>query len=119
MIGRRGRSVHIGRRAEAAAERFLVGKGLEPVARNYRTRAGEIDLVMRARTELVFVEVRHRRDSRFGSAAESIDGPKRRRLVAAALHYLQRYGEQPCRFDVVTLDGDGAADWIPNAFGAE
>ncbi len=104
--------------AERSAERYLKARGLKTAHRNYRTRRGEIDLVMRDRNELVFVEVRHRSDRRHGSAAASVGPQKQRRLLAAAQHYLQRYGDQPCRFDVLAFDGDAEPEWIPDAFQA-
>ncbi|HEX7466326.1 MAG TPA: YraN family protein, partial [Usitatibacter sp.] len=88
--------------AEEAAARYLEERGLEIVARNYRTRLGEIDLVARDGATLVFVEVRMRSSERFGGAAESIGWRKRSRLEAAARQYLARLRREPaCRFDVV------------------
>jgi putative endonuclease len=102
--------------AEERAARFLERHGLELVARNYRTRQGEIDLIARDGAVLVFVEVRMRSGNRFGGGAETIDWRKQRRLVAAARHYLMRLGHEPaCRFDVVSLEGD-APTWIRGAF---
>jgi putative endonuclease len=104
--------------AEEAAARFLERNGLAIVARNYRTRMGEIDLVAREGATLVFVEVRMRSCDRFGGGAESIGWRKRSRIEAAARHYLSRLRrEPPCRFDVVTLDG-GTPVWIKGAFEA-
>ena len=105
--------------AEQSAERYLRRRGLKTLDRNYRTHRGEIDLVMREGKELVFVEVRHRGDQRYGTAAATVGPQKQRRLVAAAQHYLQRHGEQPCRFDVVVFDGDADPEWIPDAFQAD
>jgi putative endonuclease len=107
-----------GLEAEAAAARLLESKGLAIVARNYRTRFGEVDLVAREGATLVFVEVRSRSSRAFGGAAASIDARKQARLVAAARHYLARLGAEPaCRFDVVTWDGDsGPPAWIRGAF---
>jgi len=113
-----------GRRAESLACGFLQGHGLRLLARNYRCRCGEVDLVMSDGDTTVFVEVRYRRHAGFGSGAESVDARKRRRLTAAALHYLQRHGEAaqgPSRFDVVSMSGPPQApgiDWIRNAFEA-
>ncbi len=104
--------------AEEAAARFLEGNGLAIVARNYRTRMGEIDLVARDGATLVFVEVRMRSCDRFGGGAESIGWRKRSRIEAAARQYLSRLRrEPPCRFDVITLDG-GTPVWIKGAFEA-
>jgi putative endonuclease len=105
-----------GHEAEEQAARFLAGQGLAIVARNFRTRLGEIDVVARDGATLVFVEVRYRASEAFGGAVESITAAKRRRIVAAANQYLARLGaEPPCRFDVVTLEGE-AAQWIRAAF---
>ena len=117
--GRRTRAQAAGGAAEEIAERFLGRRGLEVVARNYRTRMGEIDLVARDGATLVFVEVRMRGASgaRFGGAASSVDFRKRARIEAAARHFLARLAhEPPCRFDVVTLDGDNAIEWHRAAF---
>lgn len=104
--------------AEQAAARFLEARGLAIVDRNYRTRLGEIDLVARDGPVLVFVEVRCRADARWGSALESITASKRRRIVAAARHYLARIGrEPPCRFDVVAVEEEETT-WLRGAFDA-
>jgi len=105
-----------GAAAEEQAARFLERQGLAIVARNYRTRFGEIDLVAREGAILVFVEVRMRSSPGFGGAAGSIGPRKQARIVAAARQFLARIGrEPPCRFDVVTLDGD-TPNWLRGAF---
>ena len=85
--------------------------------------SGELDLVVLApdRLTIVFVEVRYRRRADFGSAIESVDAPKRRKLELTALAWLQKH--QACdsavRFDVVGVQPDGPAyslDWIQGAF---
>ena len=104
--------------AEDAAARFLERAGLAIVARNYRTRLGEIDLIARDGATLVFVEVRLRANDRCGGGAESIGMRKRARIEAAARQYLARIRrEPPCRFDVITLD-DGVPAWLRGAFEA-
>jgi len=115
--GRRTAAQVKGGAAEEAAARFLSRKGLQVLARNYRTRLGEIDLVAREGETLVFVEVRLRSSARFGGAAESVDPRKRMRIASAARHFLARLGREPaCRFDVVTLDGDDVGEWLRGAF---
>ena len=105
-----------GARAEEIAARFLAEQGLQVVARNFRTRLGEIDVVARDGATLVFVEVRLRTRDDYGGALESIDGNKRRRIVAAANGYLALLGrEPPCRFDVITVE-ERSAHWIRAAF---
>ena len=105
--------------AENRAAAFLEGQGLKVLERNYRCRFGEIDLIAASGATLVFVEVRARRSGAFGGAAGSITATKRRRLVAAARHYLaRRRADQACRFDVVLLQGDEQRiEWVTNAFG--
>jgi putative endonuclease len=90
------------------------------LARNYRCRGGEIDLVCQDGETLVFVEVRLRSGNRFGCAAESITAAKRGRLLLAARHYLAGKPERPCRFDAVLLDAPdpGRIAWIRNAIEA-
>lgn len=106
-----------GKQAEAQAEQFLCQQGLKLVERNYRCKLGEIDLIMRDGDSLVFVEVRLRRHSGFGSAAESVTPQKQRKLILAAQHYLQHAGKnQPCRFDIVGLDQQSPPTWLKNAF---
>lgn len=109
-----------GTAAEELAARFLAQRGLHIVARNYRCRGGEIDLVCRDGATLVFVEVRLRSNRRFGGAAASITAAKRRRLIRAAGHYLAGRPMPVCRFDAVLLDRLDAAgiEWIRNAFDA-
>jgi putative endonuclease len=97
--------------AEARAAAHLETLGREVVARNYRIPGGEIDLISRADGVLVFTEVRQRRGSRYGSAAESVTGRKLALMHRAALTYLTReHGRDdlPCRLEVLTIDGPAA-----------
>jgi putative endonuclease len=107
-----------GARAEELCAELLRKAGLRVLARNWRCRHGEIDLVAEEGATLVFAEVRLRHDARFGGAAESITAAKRSRLLAAARLYLSRRPETDCRFDVLLLDGleAGRVQWIRNAF---
>ena len=76
------------------------------IARNFRTRRGEIDVIVRDRDTLVFVEVRLRSRATYGGAAASITPAKRARLIKAAHAYLATLArEPPCRFDAILLDG--------------
>jgi putative endonuclease len=113
--------LEIGAEIEAMALGFLQAEGLKLVCRNYRCRRGEIDLIMHDGCVLVFIEVRYRKSSYFGSAAESITATKRQRITTAAAHYLQHSrgsGNMPCRFDVVavTVAEHRNLDWIKDAF---
>ena len=108
-----------GEDAEALAAAYLVRRGLQLLARNWRVRGGEIDLVCADGDSLVFVEVRLRRGQAFGGAAASITSAKQRRLIHAARHYLQSYGgDRACRFDAVLLENlsETGLNWVKNAF---
>ena len=107
--------------AERAALAYLECRGLQLLERNYRCPAGELDLVMLERRELVFVEVRYRRDERFGGAAFSVDAGKRRKLRRTGEDFLQHHPRlvyDGCRFDVVAVTGaaEYRFDWISDAF---
>lgn len=109
-----------GKDAEARAASFLESQGLHIVARNYRGRYGEIDLIARDGAVLVFVEVRARSSNAFGGAAASITPAKREKLTRTALQYLSTLGRTPqCRFDAVLLgNAVSPIEWIRDAFGA-
>ena len=109
-----------GARAEQLCAELLQTAGLRILARNWRCRHGEIDLIAEEGRTLVFAEVRYRRDTRFGGAAESITDAKQARLVAAAGLYLAGRPQADCRFDVLLLDAlqGGRIRWIRNAFSA-
>jgi len=107
----------LGHAAESRAEAFLKAHGLTLVARNWRCRFGEIDLIMQDGATLVFVEVRLRSRSDFGGAAASVTTAKQRKLLTAARQYLSTLKMlPPCRFDVVALSGNAPPEWIKNAF---
>jgi len=114
-----------GSRAEKLARRYLEQQGLRFEQANFRCRRGEIDLIMRDNDTLVFVEVRYRNNSRYGSAAETVDRHKQRKLVTTALFYLQsrpQLARLASRFDVIAINGDGDSshiDWHPNAIQAQ
>ena len=104
--------------AEQHAARYLQQQGLKPVAQNYRSRFGEIDLIMQDGATLVFVEVRLRRSANFGGAAASIDARKQQRIIRTAQQYLAGLAHiLPCRFDAVLMD-DSGVQWLRNAFEA-
>lgn len=101
--------------AEERALNYLQQHGLTLVARNFRCKGGEIDLILQDRGDLVFVEVRQRASRTYGGAAASVTARKQARLIVAAQTFLQRYRTQPgCRFDVVAIDAD-QIDWLRNA----
>ena len=130
-IDRRARGASV----EAAAREYLLRAGLREIAANAAYRGGELDLVMfddskpgnsrLAGGTLVFVEVRYRRDARFGGGAASVDAGKRRKLVHAAQAFLQAHREfatTACRFDVIDASGDPEHPdiaWLRDAFRAD
>lgn len=108
----------VGGRGEQTALEYLRRKGLRLLLRNYLCKGGELDLVMLDGTTLALIEVRVRRDNRFGGAAASITAAKQRRIVVASKHLLLTHRELAAyraRFDVVALD-DGRIEWIRDAF---
>ncbi|HWB30417.1 MAG TPA: YraN family protein [Vicinamibacterales bacterium] len=100
----------LGKCGEDAACAELARRGYAILARRYRTRFGEIDIVSRDGDTIVFVEVKARRTTRRGAAAEQISFWKRRRITAMALDYLSsaRLLDRRCRFDVVAIDEAGS-----------
>lgn len=108
-----------GQQTEQLACAYLQASGLSLVARNYRSRFGEIDLIMENEHCLVFVEVRYRKHQQFGGAAASISVSKQQRLIRTALAYLQHAKSQkPARFDVIAVDAQQRINWIQQAFHA-
>jgi putative endonuclease len=111
-----------GQRVENAARSYLEQRGLKLLDANFRTRFGELDLVLEHGPAVVFAEVRYRRRPEFGSAAASVDARKQAKLRAAAELYLcarPAARRRPCRFDVVAVTPGTTGldiDWIQNAF---
>ena len=112
---------------ECRAARWLRDQqGLPLVARNFRGKTGEIDIIARDGEHLVFVEVRARSNPRYASAAASVDRRKQQRLLRTAHLFLRAHPELaalPCRFDVITFDPPQSGTepgirWIRGAFTA-
>ena len=110
-------SIQRGQQYEELALRYLLDQGLVLIARNYRCRWGELDLLMEEQGTLIVVEVRFRKSDRYGGALESVTAKKQARVVAATKHYIMTHKiNQPIRFDVLAITGDSQLDWIKNAF---
>jgi putative endonuclease len=109
-----------GARAEELCGRLLERAGLKVLARNWRCRFGEIDLIAEERGTVVFAEVRYRACASHGGAAESVGAAKRARLAAAARAWLAGRPERPCRFDVLVVESlpQARIRWIRDAFEA-
>ena len=99
----------LGKIGEDLACRELERRGYAIVARRYRRRGGELDIIARDGETVVFVEVKARRDRAFGQAAEAVGFVKRRRMAQLATDYVLRHHltKSPCRFDVVSIHFDG------------
>ena len=100
------RGPHRGTPGESLACRHLAGKGFAILARNYRCRSGEVDVIARHGEATVFVEVKERHGASHGAGCDSVTFGKRRRIVRAARLYAAAHGldETPLRFDVVSID---------------
>ena len=110
-----------GRESEQLASDYLQQQGLTFLEKNYHCRQGEIDLIMRDKRTLVFVEVRYRKTARYGSALESVNSAKQSRIITTAQHYLQQSKEKNvnCRFDVIAIcptETTPEITWITDAF---
>lgn len=113
----------VGAGAERTAEHHLCRNGLEPIARNFRCRLGEIDLIAIDDDELVFVEVRQRGPGSYSPAGTTVDRRKQQKLIRTAALFTARhpqYGLCVMRFDVVAIDvdehGAQSIEWIRDAF---
>ena len=111
----------LGDRAESAAFHYLINHGLRPVARNFRCRGGEIDLIMLHDQCLVFVEVRYRTSSNFARPGHTVDLRKQRKIIRTAAMFYARnraYASHVMRFDVVAIEGGNPPSicWIRDAF---
>ena len=100
-----------GKTGEDLAVAELERRGYAVLARRYRSRHGEIDIVCNHRGTIVFVEVKARATGEFGAAAEAVTPGKQRRVVAMARDFLARHNldASPCRFDVVAIDDAASA----------
>lgn len=98
-------SREVGERGEALALRHYMAKGYKLLAQNYRTRMGEVDLIVQNATHLVFAEVKARKGDSIARPKEWVDGKKQRRIIAAAKAYLakNRLSDPFLRFDVVEV----------------
>lgn len=115
--------IELGKTGEDLACGELERRGYAIVARRYRVRGGELDIIARDGPTLVFVEVKARAGHEFGDAAEAVTPVKQRRIAQLARQYVARLRLDgcPCRFDVVTIQMDGerpVIELFQNAFDA-
>lgn len=111
----------IGQRAEQLAFEYLRRRGLQPLARNFRFRGGEIDLVMLDNDCLAFIEVRCRASKAFTQPGHTVDRRKQQKLIRTAALFVVRhkkFASMTMRFDVVAVLGlnDPEIEWIRDAF---
>lgn len=110
----------LGKEGEEEAIRFLVQQGYEIRHRNWRSGRKELDIVAEFQEELVVIEVKTRRDKRFGTPEESITESKIRRIVASADAYVRKFNiDLSVRFDIISLTGEKSPleiEHIKNAF---
>lgn len=115
----------LGLSIEARAARWLMEQGLTLLERNYRIVGGEIDLILRHDAQIVFVEVRYRREPGSTRAVDSVGPRKQRLLLRCAQAWLgahREHARRPCRFDVLGVEGEPEQlrfEWIRDAFGAD
>ena len=123
---KKARHLITGETAEQEACDYLRKNNLQLIIKNYRCKFGEIDLIMQDQQTLVFVEVRYRKNSHYGSGAESITQTKQNKLIKTASHYLQHTHQAShfsARFDVMSMShatstNETKIDWIKDAFQA-
>ncbi|MGH1461383.1 MAG: YraN family protein [Neptuniibacter sp.] len=114
----------IGMDAERKAETFLRKERLKLITRNFRSRFGEIDLIMMDSNTLVFIEVRLRNSRKYGGAAASVTRQKQSRIIKTAQWFLMQnnqFQSKACRFDVIAFEDEAAPDkplWYKDAFSA-
>ena len=107
---------------EDLAAQYLEKQGLTILERNYQCRQGEIDIVAKNREFVIFIEVKYRKNNRFGEPFAFVDTKKQRRLIKTALHFSQQKGlheKYPMRFDVISIqpqDTQFDIQWLKNAF---
>jgi putative endonuclease len=107
MIPPRKTNKQKGEDGELFACRYLEQKGYQLAQQNFRTRTGEIDLIMHDGEWLVFIEVKMRTSNIYGHGSEAVTATKQRTIRRTALEYLQQYyGKQtvpPIRFDIIVV----------------
>ena len=115
------RQQQFGKKSERLAAEFLKRTGYRILETNYRSKMGEIDIIAMEKHTIVFVEVKARKTSRFGSPKGAVTPAKQRKISMAALDYLKRSGQSgaSARFDVVAIDttsGKTDIEVVKNAF---
>lgn len=110
----------IGNHYEELANKYLVRQGFSLIEKNFSAKCGEIDLIMRDQNTIVFIEVKYRKNTSYGHAAEMITSSKIRKLIKTANVWLLKQGlsahSTDFRFDVIAIEQNGDnIEWIKNA----
>lgn len=109
----------VGAKYEEIASDYLKTKKYTIVERNLRTPYGEVDILAKKGAVLIFCEVKYRSSAKCGSPMEAVDVQKQRRICRSALYYCTGKGfvqDMPCRFDVISVYGNGEVEHLENAF---
>jgi len=118
MLFRKKSTKNIGDHAESIAENFLINKKVKIIEKNFRIKAGEIDLIADDKGTLAFIEVKYRSSSNFGQPFETVTHSKQQKIIRTAQSYLQKHpklANKACRFDVISIHKQDI-NWIQNAF---
>lgn len=112
----------MGEQGEELAADYLSKQGYRIVERRFRCKLGEIDIIAQDGSQLLFVEVKTRKNTSFGSPSEAVSHKKQQNIIHTARQYLsyKRQQNSPCRFDIVEVildKGKASVNHIPNAFG--
>lgn len=109
-----GNRQNIGRRGEDIAAGYLEHQGYQIITRNFRTRLGEIDIIAKDQSSIVFIEVKSKTGMGFGTPASAVTLKKQRQISKVALFYLTEHGlgDSPARFDVVSVQFSGSSSEV-------
>ncbi len=108
----------MGTDAETKAAEFLISQGAQILDRNFRCRQGEIDIICRHGSYLVFVEVKYRASLQKGAPQEAVGAAKQKVICRVADYYRCTHGIRqsvPVRYDVIAVLGEDL-EWYQNAF---
>lgn len=112
--------MRLGEKGEGIAVKFLKKKGYKIIKQNFKTPAGEIDVIASEGKSLVFIEVKTRESIKYGRPFEAVNRIKKKKIANTAMLYLKRFKELPsCRFDVVSIyyeNGRPELELIKDAF---
>ncbi len=110
----------IGHQYESKACRYLQRQGLQLLERNFRSKLGEIDLIMQDGQTIVFIEVKFRGHSHFGTPQETVTYAKQKKVIKTAHIWLMNnhlsVHQTDCRFDVIAINGQQQIEWLKAAF---